>query len=139
MSDTPIPSGTNAILVTGRPISNYAACGEAVPADRAIHNCLGCKQPVSISLQADEILRTKGREPHIVIAGAMCPVCIRRATEVCGNKATITPTALGEEKMKTNPRSSAFYEELKKNTKGHRKYRLVAALGAPLDRKEGKT
>lgn len=109
-----IPPGTNALLVTGRPVSNYAECNVPIPGDRAIHNCLGCQIPVTISLQADEILRTRGKEPGIIMAGAMCPACITRATEVAGGKPTITSTALGEESLRTNPASREFYELLQK-------------------------
>lgn len=111
----------NAILISGRPVANYADCGEAVPADRAIHNCLACQEPVAISLEADNVLRTRGRDPGIIMAGAMCPDCIRRVTQIVGDKGNISATALGEELKATRPHTQAFYDELKKNLQRPRK------------------
>lgn len=109
-----IPPGTNAIIVSGRPVENYAACGLAVPTDRVVHNCLGCQKPVAISLQADEILRTRGQAPGIIVAGAMCPECTARAAAKAGGKPTVLATTAGEESIRNNPRSREFFEDLKK-------------------------
>lgn len=109
-----IPPGTNAIIVSGRPVENYLACGQSVPANRVVHDCLGCHTPVAISLQADEILRTRGQEPGIIVAGAMCPECTTRAAAESGGKPVVTATAQGEEAIRNSPRHREFFEELKK-------------------------
>lgn len=109
-----IPPGTNAIIVIGRPLSDYAVSGVPVPLNKVIHACLGCGQAVAISEGANERLLNEGRAPGVILAGAMCELCGMRATAVAGGKPNILATANGAKRMAESPVSAAYFDELKK-------------------------
>jgi hypothetical protein len=102
---------TDAIIVCGRTLRDFALCGKAVPPDVHIHRCWNCGAPTAITPEGQARLDTPGSDGCIRIV--TCSSCVKvLASRLGPGKAVPMVTAHGAQQAASSSRAKKKLDEI---------------------------